>query len=92
MKTARILPLIALATLGLAACSPTAQNEAAEATDAVAADANATGAEAAEDTDAALGAAESRIDNVGDVIGNTTDDVADRTGTALNDVGNEIAD
>ena len=90
MKTARILPLIALAALGLAACSPKAQNEVAEAANAVEADANATGAKAVDDTDAALGAAESRIDNAGAVLSNKADRVTDKTGAALKDIGNEI--
>ena len=90
MKSARIPPLIALATLALAACSPKAQNEVVEAANAVEADANATGAQAVDDTDAALGAAESRIDNVGDVLSNTADRAADKTGEALKDAGNEI--
>ncbi len=90
MKTVRILPLIALSALALAACSPKAQNEVAEAANAVEADANATGAEAVSDTDAALGAAESRIDDAGTVLGNKADRVADKTGAALKDLGNEI--
>ena len=90
MKTVRILPLFALTALALAACSPKAQNEVAEAANAVEADANATTAEAVSDTDAALGAAESRIDKAGDVLGNKADRVADTTGAALKDLGNEI--
>lgn len=90
MKIARTLPLIALTALSLAACSPTAQNKVADASNAVEADVNATGAEAVSDTDAALGAAESRIDNAGDVLSNKADRFADKTGAALKDLGNEI--
>lgn len=90
MKTLAILPLAVLAALGLAACSPKAQNETAEAANTIAADANATAAEAVEDTDAALGAAESRIDNAGAVLHDKADRAADKTGAALKDLGNEI--
>ncbi|PTS89943.1 hypothetical protein DBR17_02375 [Sphingomonas sp. HMWF008] len=90
MKSSRILPLIALTSLALAACSPKAQSEAAETANTVEADANATAAEAVSDTDAALGAAETRIDNAADVLGDKADRVADKTGAALKDLGNEI--
>lgn len=83
MKTLTILPLAILAALGLAACSPKAQNETAEAANAIAGDANATAAKAIDDTDAALGAAASRIDNAGAVLGN-------KVGETLKDAGNEI--
>ena len=43
-----------------------------------------------EDTDAALGAAETRLDNASAVISNKADRAADTTGAALKDVGNEI--
>lgn len=88
--------LLAALALSLAACSKPAQDNAAQAADTVAADANATVAEAIKDTDAAtddaLGAAEARIDNAGAVIGNRADRVADKTGAALKDVGNEISE
>ena len=90
--TAKALVLVPLSVLALGACSPKAQDETAEAMNAVAGDANATAAKAIDDTDAALGAAESRIDNAGDVLGNKADRVADKTGAALKDVGNEIHD
>ena len=48
MKKA-LLPLAAVAALGLAACSDKAQNETAEAAEAIGADANATMSEAADD-------------------------------------------
>ena len=83
MKTRIILPVTVLAALGLAACSPKAQNETAEAANAIAGDANATAAKAIDDTDAALGAAESRMDNAGAVLSN-------KAGETLKDAGNEI--
>lgn len=91
-KSLAILPLAALLAFGVSGCSPKAQNEVSEAANAVAADANATAAQAVDDTDAALGAAESRIDNADAVLGNKADRVADKTGAALKDVGNEIQD
>ena len=83
-----------LAALALSACSQAAQDNASQAADTVAADANATATEAIKDTDAAtdeaLGAAEARIDNTGEVIGNTADRATRKTGAALKDLGNEI--
>ena len=61
-----LLPLAAIAALGLAACSEQAKNETADPANAIAADANATMSEAAQDveaaTDSALGAAENAAD------------------------------
>ncbi|WP_404368517.1 hypothetical protein AB5I39_14920 [Sphingomonas sp. MMS24-J45] len=90
MKIYRILPLVALTTLALAACSPKAQSQAADTANTVEADANATAAKAVSDTDAALGAAETRIDNAAEVLGNKADRVADTTSGAVKDIGNEI--
>lgn len=90
-KRLAIVPLIAIAT-ALGACSQQAQNETAQAADTIAADANATAAKARDSTDAALGAAEARMDNVGDVIGNKIDKAGDAAGAALKDAGNEIED
>ncbi|MBX9859996.1 MAG: hypothetical protein K2Y20_10460 [Sphingomonas sp.] len=71
------LALIAVCGIGLAACSPKAQNETAEAADAITADANATMIEAAKDTDAAsdqaFGAAENAMDRGTEKIGNIAD-------------------
>ena len=84
------------AALGLAACSPKAQNETAEAADTIAADANATMSEAAGDTEAAadraLGAAETSIDNAGNAVGNAADSTLDATGNTLKKVGRDIED
>ncbi|OYX37691.1 MULTISPECIES: hypothetical protein [unclassified Sphingomonas] len=77
MKTLTTIALMAAATIGLAACSPTAQNETAEAAEAITADANATMGEAINDTEAAadqvFGAAENAIDRAGQKIGNVAD-------------------
>lgn len=71
------IALMAVTTIGLAACSPNAQNETAEAAEAITADANATMVEAANDTEAAadqaFGAAENAIDKAGVKIGNVAD-------------------
>lgn len=71
------LALTAIAVIGVAACSPKAQNETAEAADAITADANATMTEAVNDTEAAsdqaFGAAENAIDSAGEKIGNVAD-------------------
>lgn len=68
-----LLPLAAIAALGLAACSDNAKNETAEAGNAIAADANATMGEAASDveaaTDGALTSAENAADRAGAAIG-----------------------
>ena len=89
MKRA-LLPLAAVAALGLTACSDKAQNEAAEAANAIGADVNATMGEAVQDvetaTDSALGAAE----NSADSIGNTVSEGADKVGNAVDAAGNEL--
>lgn len=90
IKTRILLPLTVVAAIGLAACSPKAQTDISEAANSVAADANATGAKAVDDTDAALGAAETRLDNAGAVLGNKADRAADRAGAAISDFGNDI--
>ncbi|OYY89982.1 MAG: hypothetical protein B7Y45_09685 [Sphingomonas sp. 28-66-16] len=77
MKKVALLSLAGVAGLSLAACSPTAKNETAEAGEAIAADANASISEAVNDVDAAsdraFGAAEATIDNAGAAIDNATD-------------------
>ena len=89
MKKA-LLPLAAFAMLGLAACSDKAQNETAEAAEAIGADANATMSEAADDveaaTDGALGAAENAADRAGNAIG----EGADRVGNAADAAEDEL--
>lgn len=56
MRKALILPVAAVALLGLAACGQKAKNEAAEANESIGGDSNTMG-EAAEDTNAAQAAA-----------------------------------
>ena len=77
MKKLTNATIMAAAAIGLAACSPNAQNESAEAAEAITADANATMGEAINDTDAAadqaFGAAENAIDRAGVKIGNVAD-------------------
>ena len=77
MKNLIRYALLATASIGVAACSPTAQNETAEAAEAITADANATMSEAVKDTEAAadqaFGAAENAIDSAGVKIGNVAD-------------------
>lgn len=94
MKKFALLPLLAIAAL--AACTPAAKNETAQAADTIAADANATMSQAINDTDAAadraFGAAEATIDRSGAAVGNAADKAADETGNALKDAGNAIQD
>jgi hypothetical protein len=96
MKKFATLAGPALLVATLAACSPAAQNETAQAADTVSADANATFGEAINDTDAAadraFGSAEATMDNTSAAIGNATDDAVDTTGAALKDAGNSIED
>lgn len=76
-KSLALLPLTLIAALGLAACSPKAQNEVSEAANTISADANATAAEAVADTDAALGAAENRIDDAKDTPNMAVNEIED---------------
>jgi hypothetical protein len=74
--------------LGLAACGHKAQNEASEAADTIAADSNATMAEAVADTNAAdkaLGSGEATVDNAAEAA-------PDKPGEGSKDAGNEIED
>ncbi|MCC2979899.1 MULTISPECIES: hypothetical protein [unclassified Sphingomonas] len=91
----------------LGACSPKAQNETAEAANAVGSDVSATTENAVDDVDAAtdeaLGSAEATLDNAGakaergadragNAISNSADRAADATGEALTDAGNSLKD
>ncbi len=73
------LPLALVAAMGVAACSEKAQDESAEAGNAIAADTAATTSEAVNDVDAAsdeaFGAAENSMNAVGNGIDNATDNV-----------------
>lgn len=85
-----LLPLAAVAALGLAACSDKAQNEAAEAANAIGADANATMGEAVQDVEAATTSALGAAENAADSIGNTVDEGADKVGNAVDAAGDEL--
>jgi hypothetical protein len=102
-----LLPVLAAAALGIAGCSQNAQNETAEAGNAIAADTAATTDNAVGDVDAATdrsldraGAAmdnagadaEAGADRAGQSIANGADRAADATGEALQSAGNAIRD
>jgi len=102
MKKAFILATTAAAALGLAACSDNAQQESAEAANAIAADTEATMGEAADDleaaTDSALGSAEAGIDQAGQSIENGADatgraigNTTAAAGRELEEAGNDMA-
>lgn len=86
--------LVVAAAIGLAACSPKAQNETAEAADAITADANATMSEATKDVDAAGDRALGGMDNAVDAVGNTIDDATakgkEKASQSLRDASNAI--
>ncbi len=85
-----LLPLAALAALGLAACSEKAQNETAEAANTIAADANATMGEAAADVEAATDGALSSAENAADRAGAAIGEGVDRVGNAADAAGDEL--
>ena len=85
-----LLPLAAVAALGLAACSDKAQNEAAEAANAIGADANAVMGEAQQDVEAATESALGTAENAADSIGNTFSEGADKVGNAVDAAGDEL--
>ena len=96
MKIAR-LPALLLAlpvAICLAACSPKAQNETAEAADAITADANAAMSEAAADVDAAGDRALGGMDNATDSVGNSIDDATEKgkekASQSLRDANNAV--
>ncbi len=78
--------------LGLAACGHKAQNEASEAADTIAADANATMAEAVKDTNSADAAAEKALGAGEASVDNAADAARGKAGEALKDAGNDIED
>jgi hypothetical protein len=84
-----LIPALAL-TAGLAACSNNAQDQTAQAANAIAADASATTENAVDDvsaaSDRALGSAERSLDNAGAKLDNATDNLdvkADRAGDRI---------
>ncbi|WP_137899119.1 hypothetical protein [Sphingomonas sp. 2SG] len=95
----RLLILAAPLAVGLAACSQNAQNETADAANAIAADTEATTRNAVSDvdvaTDRAFGSAERHIDNAGDHLDNAAahaDDRLDRAGDAISNGADRAAD
>ncbi|MBR0553385.1 hypothetical protein [Stakelama marina] len=94
MKKAILVSMTAAAALGLAACSDHAQNESAEAANAMAADTSATMSNAVGDLDAAsdqaFGAAENAADQAGDAIENGADTAKTQTGQALENAGEDM--
>ncbi|GAA0667742.1 hypothetical protein GCM10009102_17280 [Sphingomonas insulae] len=102
MKRLLFLAAVPLA-LGAAACSQNAQNETAEAGNAIAADTEATTRNAVSDVDAAtdqaFGSAERSLDNAGERIdaaadrtGDRLDAGADRAGAAISNGADRAAD
>ncbi|HEY0624395.1 hypothetical protein [Sphingomonas sp.] len=84
------LSFAAVAALGLAACSEKAQNETAEAANAIGADANATMGEAVQDVQSATESALGTAENAADSIGNTVSEGADKVGNAVEAAGDEL--
>ena len=84
-RTVSLIAAPALLALALSACSQKAQDETSEAANTIAADVNATAAQAASDveqaSDNAFGAAEESMDNA-----------TDKIGQGLKDTGNAIQD
>lgn len=78
-----LLPLAAVAALGVAACSDNAQNETAEAGEAIGADVNATMGEAAQDVEAATDSALGSAENAADATGAAISEAASDTGNAV---------
>jgi hypothetical protein len=85
-----LLPLAAVAALGLTACSDKAKNEAAEAANAIGADANATMGEAAQDVQSATESALGTAENAADSVGNTVSEGADKVGNAVEAAHGEL--
>lgn len=85
-----LLPLAAVAALGLAACSDKAKNEAAEAANAIGADMNATASEAEADIKAATEGALGDAQNTADSVGNTIGEGADKVGNAVEAAHGEL--
>lgn len=96
MKRLFTTGLIAATALGLAACSERAQNESAEAGNAIAADTAATTSNAVNDVDAAtdraLDKAENSLDRAGEALKNSGDRAADATGNAMVRAGEDLRD
>ena len=98
MKKTIALVTVLAATMSLAACSPKAANETAEAGNAMMSDMNATTADAMNTVDAAtdnaMGAIGNATENATGAIANTADTAADKmkaaTGDAMSAAGNKM--
>ena len=94
-KSILLLPILALATAGMSACSEKAQNDASTAANSIAGDVNETARKARDDTDAALSDAETRMDNFGQAAGEKADrlgDDADRAADRLGEKADRVGD
>jgi hypothetical protein len=83
------VPLLALAAIGMTACSEKAQTDTAAAANSIAGDVTETARKARDNTDAALGAAEQRMDNFGDSVGAKADRLGERADRAADRAENE---
>lgn len=90
MKKIAAVSMLAAAALGLAACSDKAQNEAAEAANAVGTDIENTADAAVDTVDNALDGAGNAMDNAGEATENAAEGAANATGNALTEAGNEV--
>ncbi|MBW4331308.1 hypothetical protein KY084_10535 [Stakelama sp. CBK3Z-3] len=81
-----VLPFAVVAALGVAGCSEKAQDESAEAGNAIAADVDATTSEAVNDIDAASDQAFGKAENAMDDAGNSLDNAGDDIDAAAEDV------
>lgn len=94
MKKTIALVAVLAASMGLAACSPKAANETAEAGNAMMSDVNATTADAMNTVDAATDNAMGAIENTADAAGNKIESAADKmkaaTGDAMSTAGNKM--
>ncbi|KAI1692903.1 hypothetical protein DdX_20977 [Ditylenchus destructor] len=85
-----LLPLAAVAALGLAACSDKAKNEAAEAANAIGADVQRHHVRREQDVKAATEGALGTAENTADSIGNTISEGADKVGNAVEAAHGEL--
>lgn len=77
-----LVPMLAITAIGMSACSEKAQTDTAAAANSIAGDVTETARKARDDTDAALGAAEARMDNFGDTVSAKTDRLGERADRA----------
>jgi hypothetical protein len=96
MKKSITFAAVTALAIGLAACSPKAKDESAEAANAMMSDMNATAADAINSVDAATDNAMGSIGNAADAAGNKVESAADKmkaaTGAAMETAGNEVSE